>query len=50
MSHASLSREERKAVGIADDQVRLSIGIEDVEDIMYDLDQALYGVKKHLNL
>jgi len=50
MSHASLSKEEREAVGIADGQVRLSIGIENVEDIINDLDQALYNVKQHFNL
>lgn len=33
-------------MGIADGQVRLSIGIEDVEDIINDLDQALFNVKK----
>lgn len=50
MSHASLSKEERENVGIADGQVRLSIGIEDVADIIDDLDQALYNVKKQLSL
>jgi len=50
MSHASMSKEEREAVGIADGQVRLSIGIEDVEDIIYDLDQALHNVKSQMNL
>lgn len=50
MSHASMTREEREAVGIADGQVRLSVGIEEVEEIIKDLDQALYYVKKELNL
>lgn len=50
MSHASLSKEERESVGIADGQVRLSIGIEDVADIINDLDQGLHHVKKQLCL
>jgi methionine-gamma-lyase len=50
MSHASLSKEERKSVGIADGQVRLSIGIENVEDIINDLDQALHNVKRQLHI
>ena len=40
-SHRSLSPEERAEVGISDGLVRLSVGIEDVEDITADLDQAL---------
>jgi methionine-gamma-lyase len=50
MSHSSMSREEREAVGIADGQVRLSVGIEEAEEIIKDLDQALNYVKKQLNL
>ncbi len=50
MSHASMSKEEREAVGIADGQVRLSVGIEEAEEIIKDLDQALNYVKKQLNL
>lgn len=49
MTHASMSREEREAVGIADVQVRLSVGIEEAEEIIKDLDQALNFVKKELN-
>ncbi len=40
-SHASLSAEDRKRLGIADNLIRLSIGIEDLEDLKEDLDQAL---------
>lgn len=50
MSHASMTKEEREAVGIADGQVRLSVGIEEAEEIIKDLDQALNHVKKELNL
>lgn len=40
-SHAAFSPEERAAAGIGDDLVRLSVGLEDVEDLWQDLDQAL---------
>jgi len=40
-SHRSLSPEERARLGISDNLLRLSVGIEDVEDIQADLDQAL---------
>ena len=45
MTHASMPREARLAAGITDGLVRLSIGIEDVEDILADLDQALGCIK-----
>jgi methionine-gamma-lyase len=41
MTHAGMPREERLAAGIGDEMVRLSVGCEDVEDLMADLDQAL---------
>lgn len=40
-SHRALSPQERAAIGIGEGLVRLSVGIEDVEDIIADLDQAL---------
>ena len=40
-THAQLSEEELEAAGVKPDLIRLSIGIEDAEDIIYDLDQAL---------
>lgn len=40
-THAQLSEEDQKAAGVTPDMIRLSIGIEDVEDLIYDLDQAL---------
>ncbi|MDS1030905.1 homocysteine synthase [Bacillota bacterium LX-D] len=40
-THAQLNEEEQKAAGVTPDQIRLSIGIEDVDDLIYDLDQAL---------
>jgi cystathionine beta-lyase/cystathionine gamma-synthase len=41
MTHASVPQEKRDALGITDGLVRVSVGIEDVEDIIQDLDQAL---------
>ncbi len=40
-THRQLSSEERARAGAGDDVVRISVGIEDVEDIIADLDQAL---------
>jgi len=40
-THQQLTPEEQKATGVTDDYIRLSIGIEDPEDIIEDLDQAL---------
>jgi cystathionine gamma-lyase len=41
MTHASIPREERLKVGLTDSLIRLSVGIEDVEDLIQDLEQAL---------
>ena len=41
MTHAEVPDEERRARGLSDGLVRLSVGIEDVDDILADLDQAL---------
>eukprot|EP01113_Clastostelium_recurvatum_P024826 TRINITY_DN2968_c0_g1_i1.p1 TRINITY_DN2968_c0_g1~~TRINITY_DN2968_c0_g1_i1.p1 ORF type:complete len:399 (-),score=111.57 TRINITY_DN2968_c0_g1_i1:37-1233(-) len=41
MTHASVPAEERAKLGISDGLVRLSVGIEDVEDLIADIDQAL---------
>jgi O-acetylhomoserine (thiol)-lyase len=40
-THSQLTEEDQKAAGVTPDQIRLSIGIEDAEDLIYDLDQAL---------
>ena len=40
-THSQLSAAERDSAGVTDDYVRLSVGIEDVEDILADLEQAL---------
>jgi len=40
-SHKSLSPEERQAIGVTDGLIRLSVGIEDIDDLVADLSQAL---------
>jgi O-acetylhomoserine (thiol)-lyase len=40
-THSQLTEEQQKASGVTSDFIRLSIGIEDIEDILADLDQAL---------
>ena len=41
MTHASIPREERLKSGLTDSLIRLSVGVEDVEDLIGDLEQAL---------
>jgi O-acetylhomoserine (thiol)-lyase len=42
-THSQLSVDEQKSTGVTEDYVRLSVGLESIEDIVYDLDQALNG-------
>jgi len=44
MTHAALGEKGRKQIGITDGMVRISVGIENVEDIVADLDQALNAI------
>lgn len=44
MTHASIPREERLKAGLSDSLIRLSVGVEDSDDLMRDLDQALLSV------
>ena len=44
MSHSNLSQAERLALGIPDNLIRLSSGIEDIDDLLVDLDRALSAV------
>ncbi|HEX8818225.1 MAG TPA: PLP-dependent aspartate aminotransferase family protein [Terriglobales bacterium] len=44
MTHAALGEKGRKAIGLTDGLVRISVGIEDVDDIIADLDQALSAI------
>jgi cystathionine gamma-lyase/cystathionine beta-lyase len=41
MTHASIPKTEREKVGVVDNLLRLSVGVEDVEDLLQDLEQAL---------
>jgi cystathionine gamma-lyase len=43
MTHASVPPEQREALGISDALIRISVGVEDVGDLIADLDQALAG-------
>ncbi|NJE04676.1 cystathionine gamma-synthase [Thermococcus sp. M36] len=45
MTHASVPREEREKVGIKDSLIRVSVGIEDVEDLIEDLDRGFRAVR-----
>lgn len=47
MTHASVPAEQRAVLGITDSMIRLSIGLEDANDLIADLDQALAAVKAH---
>ena len=42
-THSQLSVEEQKSTWVTDDYIRLSVGLESIEDILADLDQALNG-------
>ncbi|HEX8895747.1 MAG TPA: PLP-dependent aspartate aminotransferase family protein [Terriglobales bacterium] len=44
MTHVAIGEKGRKAIGLTDGMVRISVGIEDVEDLIADLDQALVGL------
>jgi cystathionine beta-lyase/cystathionine gamma-synthase len=44
MTHASVPPDVRQRIGITDGLIRISVGIEDVEDLISDLDQALQRI------
>ena len=44
MTHASVPRDDRLAIGFADGLLRLSVGIEDVNDLRDDLEQAIQAI------
>lgn len=48
MTHKSIPVEKRRAAGVADSLVRLSVGLEDAEDLVADLEQALEKLEKHI--
>lgn len=41
MTHASVPEDQRKVLGISDSLIRLSVGLEDADDLIDDLKQAL---------
>jgi cystathionine beta-lyase len=41
MTHASIPKEEREKAGVVDSLIRLSVGIEDIDDLIDDLNQAI---------
>ncbi len=45
MTHAGVSKEDQLSANITEDLVRYSVGIEDVEDLINDLDYALQKIK-----
>jgi cystathionine beta-lyase/cystathionine gamma-synthase len=45
MTHASIPPEERRRIGLSDSLIRLSVGVEDGDDLIEDLDQALARVE-----
>ncbi|MCS6833818.1 MAG: PLP-dependent aspartate aminotransferase family protein, partial [Flammeovirgaceae bacterium] len=44
MTHASIPQEEREKAGLKDSLIRLSVGIEDANDLIEDLKQALNSI------
>lgn len=48
MTHASIPQERRLALGITDGLIRISVGLEDVEDLIEDLEQALSATGKSM--
>jgi cystathionine gamma-lyase len=44
MTHASVAEDKREILGISDNLIRLSVGVEDVDDLVADLDQAMDGI------
>ena len=45
MTHKSIPSEKRRAAGVADSLIRLSVGLEEVDDLIADLEQAFEKVK-----
>ncbi len=48
-THQQLSAQEQQASGVTDDYIRLAIGIEDIDDILYDLGQALETAQEKIS-
>ena len=45
MTHASVSQEIRRDLGIEDGLIRLSVGVEHIDDLINDLERAILAVK-----
>jgi O-acetylhomoserine (thiol)-lyase len=45
-THRQLSEEEQITAGVSPDMVRISVGLEEIDDILWDLDQALTQAAK----
>jgi len=45
MTHSSLSKEEREKIGILDNLVRLSVGVEDIYDLLQDIKISLTKIE-----
>jgi cysteine-S-conjugate beta-lyase len=50
MTHKSIPAEKRRAAGVADSLIRLSIGLEEAEDLIADLEQAFQQLQLKQNL
>lgn len=50
MTHASIPEDHRKKLGITDNLIRLSTGLESVQDLINDLDQALKKAVKTIQV
>jgi cystathionine gamma-lyase len=47
MTHAGLSAEEKRLLGVTDTLIRISVGVEDVNDLIADLENALHAAVHH---
>ena len=47
MTHKSIPAEKRRAAGVSDSLIRLSIGLEETEDLIQDLDQTFQKITSH---
>jgi O-acetylhomoserine (thiol)-lyase len=45
-THRQLSEEEQLTAGVSPDMIRISVGLEEIDDILWDLDQALAAAKE----
>ena len=45
MTHGSINPQKRKELGILDNFVRISVGIEDIDDLIFDLNSAFKGME-----